>query len=192
MTRGTQRRGVVVRAGAQRANGCRASTPEVRHAEQPPAADRAEQQDMGLPLSGREDATARVGDEGAQNAGNGLAAGPAERSAPERGVGLRARGGTGVPGVVAAAIPVVLVSRGWASWVWAEPTFGSLSDVTSNSQADFLPVDSQATQVQDRLGSSATRTQSPSWSWSRRVRSPGAAGPSARPPRTSRACRTSW
>ena len=32
------------------------------------------------------------------------------------------------------------------------PTFGKLSDVTSNSQADFLPVDSQATQVQDRLG----------------------------------------
>ncbi|MCT1615789.1 MMPL family transporter [Kocuria marina] len=32
------------------------------------------------------------------------------------------------------------------------PTFGKLSDVVSNSQADFLPVDSQATQVQDRLG----------------------------------------
>ncbi|MBX7557801.1 MMPL family transporter, partial [Streptomyces sp. tea 10] len=32
------------------------------------------------------------------------------------------------------------------------PTFGKLSDVVSNSQTDFLPVNSQATQVQDRLG----------------------------------------
>ena len=32
------------------------------------------------------------------------------------------------------------------------PTFGKVSDVVSNSQAAFLPVDSQATQAQDRLG----------------------------------------
>ena len=105
----------------------------------------------GHPLSATEDATARVGDEGAQNAGNGLAAGPAERSAPERGVG-RARGGTGVPGWLRWLIPVVLVLAWLGVMGVGGPTFGKLSDVTSNSQADFLPVDSQATQVQDRLG----------------------------------------
>ncbi|MGD6318220.1 hypothetical protein QUV46_22410, partial [Xanthomonas citri pv. citri] len=49
-------------------------------------------------------------------------------------------------------IPVVLVLVWLGVMGVGGPTFGTLSDVTSNSQADFLPVDSQATQVQDRLG----------------------------------------
>ncbi|WP_270239431.1 MMPL family transporter [Kocuria marina] len=49
-------------------------------------------------------------------------------------------------------IPVVLVLAWLGVMGVGGPTFGKLSDVVSNSQADFLPVDSQATQVQDRLG----------------------------------------
>ena len=105
----------------------------------------------GHALSATEDATARVGDEGAQNTGHGLAAGSADRSATDRGIG-RARGGTGVPGWLRWLIPVVLVLAWLGVMGVGGPTFGKLSDVTSNSQADFLPVDSQATQVQDRLG----------------------------------------
>ncbi|OBA50849.1 hypothetical protein A5728_01540 [Kocuria sp. ICS0012] len=49
-------------------------------------------------------------------------------------------------------IPVVLVLAWLGVMGVGGPTFGKLSDVVSNSQTDFLPVDSQATQVQDRLG----------------------------------------
>ena len=56
------------------------------------------------------------------------------------------------PGWVRWLIPVVLVLAWLGVMGVGGPTFGKLSDVVSNSQADFLPVDSQATQVQDRLG----------------------------------------
>ena len=49
-------------------------------------------------------------------------------------------------------MPLVLVLVWFGVMGVGGPTFGKLSEVTSNSQADFLPVDSQATQVQDRLG----------------------------------------
>jgi len=49
-------------------------------------------------------------------------------------------------------IPVVLVLAWLGVMGVGGPTFGKLSDVVSNSQTDFLPVNSQATQVQDRLG----------------------------------------
>lgn len=56
------------------------------------------------------------------------------------------------PSWVRRLIPVVLVLAWLGVMGVGGPTFGKLSDVVSNSQADFLPVDSQATQVQDRLG----------------------------------------
>ena len=56
------------------------------------------------------------------------------------------------PGWVRRLIPVVLVLAWLGVMGVGGPTFGKLSDVVSNSQTDFLPVDSQATQVQDRLG----------------------------------------
>ena len=37
------------------------------------------------------------------------------------------------------------------------PTFGKLSDVVTNSQEDFLPVDAQATEVSDRIGDFSTQ-----------------------------------
>ena len=49
-------------------------------------------------------------------------------------------------------VPVVLVLVWLGVMGVGGPTFGKISEVTSNSQADFLPVDSQATRVQDRLG----------------------------------------
>ncbi|MDO4919699.1 MMPL family transporter [Kocuria sp.] len=49
-------------------------------------------------------------------------------------------------------VPVLLVLAWLGVMGVGGPTFGKVSDVVSNSQADFLPVDSQATRVQDRLG----------------------------------------
>ncbi|WP_341537797.1 MMPL family transporter [Kocuria tytonicola] len=49
-------------------------------------------------------------------------------------------------------VPVALVLVWLGVMGVGGPTFGKISEVTSNSQADFLPVDSQATRVQDRLG----------------------------------------
>lgn len=105
----------------------------------------------GVPPTVPEGATARESAEGPQNAGGGRAAGPMTRTSSDRDRG-RLRGGTGVPGWLRWLTPVVLVLVWFGVMGVGGPTFGKLSEVTSNSQADFLPVDSQATQVQDRLG----------------------------------------
>ncbi|MGX5669626.1 MMPL family transporter [Kocuria rhizophila] len=105
----------------------------------------------GNPPPATQDSTVRVSGDGPRKANQGPAAGTSERAAPDRGIG-HPRGGTGVPGWLRWLIPVVLVLVWLGVMGVGGPTFGKLSDVTSNSQADFLPVDSQATQVQDRLG----------------------------------------
>ena len=105
----------------------------------------------GEPPSAPQDSTVRVSGDGPQNANQDPAASAAERAAPDRGIG-HPRGGTGVPGWLRWLIPVVLVLVWLGVMGVGGPTFGKLSEVTSNSQADFLPVDSQATQVQARLG----------------------------------------
>ncbi|GAA2116541.1 MMPL family transporter [Kocuria atrinae] len=56
------------------------------------------------------------------------------------------------PGAVRWIIPIVLVLAWLGVMGVGGPTFGKISDVVTNSQADFLPVDAQATEVQDRIG----------------------------------------
>ena len=56
------------------------------------------------------------------------------------------------PGAVRWIIPIVLVLAWLGVMGVGGPIFGKISDVVSNSQADFLPVDAQATEVQDRIG----------------------------------------
>ncbi|WP_431812873.1 MMPL family transporter [Kocuria sp. cx-455] len=56
------------------------------------------------------------------------------------------------PGAVRWIIPIVLVLAWLGVMGVGGPVFGKISDVVSNSQADFLPVDAQATEVQDRIG----------------------------------------
>lgn len=77
------------------------------------------------------------------------------RPVPEHAEDIKSAGpdaGGKRPGWVRRLIPVVLVLAWLGVMGVGGPTFGKLSDVVSNSQTDFLPVDSQATQVQDRLG----------------------------------------
>lgn len=77
------------------------------------------------------------------------------RPVPEHAEDIKSAGpdaGGKRPGWVRRLIPVVLVLAWLGVMGVGGPTFGKLSDVVSNSQTDFLPVNSQATQVQDRLG----------------------------------------
>lgn len=77
------------------------------------------------------------------------------RPVPEHAEDIKSAGpdaGGKRPGWVRRLIPVVLVLAWLGVMGVGGPTFGKLSDVVSNSQTEFLPVDSQATQVQDRLG----------------------------------------
>lgn len=55
-------------------------------------------------------------------------------------------------------VVAVLVILGWLGVTGVGgPTFGKLSDVVTNSQEDFLPVDAQATEVSDRIGDFSTQ-----------------------------------
>ena len=92
---------------------------------------------------------------------------PAPRSGEREGTVTTPEQGTGAerePGAAEAVparessrwvrwlVPVVLVLAWFAVMGVGGTTFGKISDVVSNSQSDFLPVSSQATQVQGRLG----------------------------------------
>lgn len=73
---------------------------------------------------------------------------------PEQGHGRRTHP---VPGVVRWLIPIVLVLAWLGVMGVGGPTFGKISDVVTNSQEDFLPVQAQATEVSDRIGDFSTQ-----------------------------------
>lgn len=62
------------------------------------------------------------------------------------------RGHSGPSRALRWAIPVLVVLAWLAAMGVGGPIFGKISDVTSNSQADFLPADAPATEVSNRIG----------------------------------------